>query len=80
MRATMLGMSWKFAKARELKQKHGRKTDWLARECGVETKSMRNMLRGSANPSRSVLLLMAQALECSVDDLSAEEPQTKKAQ
>lgn len=52
---------------------------WLAAQCGVSPVTMKqNYLRGIC-PPKSVLKLMAQALNCSVSELIHEEEAKAKA-
>lgn len=71
-------MSWRYEKARELIKKHGRRTDWLANQLGIEVRSLRNMLRGTSKPSLPVIKLMAAALDCSETDLQIEDGSDRK--
>ena len=67
---------WKFERALELLDKQGRTRKWLAEQCGIEITSLNHLLIGSRVPSRPVLLLMARALECKVEDLAPTEQKT----
>lgn len=62
---------WKALKAKELLDVQGRTRRWLAEQCGIELQSLNHLLNGQRNPSRPVLLLMAQALETTVEELEA---------
>lgn len=59
---------WNSGKARELLEQRGRTRKWLARECGVDVRSLNNMLLGR-KPGLPVIKLMAQALECEEGEL-----------
>lgn len=62
----------KTEKAKQLLEQEGRTRKWLAEQCGIELQSLNNILAGSHNPGRPVLLLMAQALETTVEELDPE--------
>lgn len=66
---------WNFELAKRKMKEHGRTTDWLARECGIEVTSLRNALQGR-KPSLSVIKLMALKLETSEEELLLQEPET----
>ena len=61
-------MTWKYAETKVLMKKRGRRTDWVADECGIEVTTLRNMLRGS-KPSLPVMKLMAIALQCDLSEI-----------
>lgn len=65
---------WNYEKAQSLLDQEGRTREWLAKKCGVEIGSLHQILGGHRNPGRPVLILMAQALKTTVEEL---EPQTK---
>lgn len=49
----------------------GRTIKWLAQQCGVKPHTVSSYLSGRRSPSPSVMILMAKALNCSVEDLTA---------
>lgn len=66
-------MKWRNDRAREQMRVHGRTPQWVADQVGVKVTSLRNMLRGGAKPSLSVIRLMAVALECTEEELLPED-------
>ena len=60
---------WNPARAKKLIELRGRTRRWVARQCGVEPKTFNHYLAGKRNPSMPVLMLMAQVLETTVQDL-----------
>lgn len=69
-----LFMSWNHERAKELIAIRGRTRRWVAEQCGLEVKSLNNILRGR-KPGRPVLKLMARALETTEGYLDGEEPE-----
>lgn len=67
---------WNNEFARQKLKEEGRTTEWLAKYCGMELTSMRNVLRGR-KPSTPVIKLMALALGVKESELA--EPKTKTA-
>ena len=50
-------------------KKEGRTRSWLAEKCGIKTATLGFYMRGDRVPSKAVLILMAQALNCHIEDL-----------
>lgn len=59
---------WNNELARQKLKDEGRTTAWLAKQCGLEVTSMRNVLQGR-KPSSPVIKLMALALGLKEADL-----------
>jgi transcriptional regulator with XRE-family HTH domain len=66
-------MMWNREAAIQLIKREGRTRDWIAEQCGIETESLNHILTGRRNPSRPVLILLANALKTSLESLSGEE-------
>lgn len=66
---------WKYKRAKELLENVGLTRKKLAELCGIEPQSLHNILSGNNNPSRSVLILMAQALKTTVEELEPDDVQ-----
>lgn len=62
---------WMAERAKELLNKEGRTRKWLASQCGIDVNSLKSILAGR-KPSRPVIKLMAQALNCSESDLDTD--------
>jgi transcriptional regulator with XRE-family HTH domain len=63
---------WKMNKAKQLLAKRGLTRKELAEYIGIEPQSLNNILCGNHNPSRPVLILMAQALHTTLEELEPE--------
>jgi transcriptional regulator with XRE-family HTH domain len=61
-------------KAKELIKRRGRTRDWIAKFCGIEVKSLSNILNGKS-PGRPTVKLLALALECDESDLYLQPPE-----
>lgn len=55
-----------------LLEREGRTVKWLAEKCGVKPHTISLYKSGTRNPSKAVLKLMAQALNCTEAELLSE--------
>lgn len=60
---------WNSARARALKQKKGLTTAFIAKECGIEPRSMSALFRGDRNPGFPLLILLARMLDTTPAEL-----------
>jgi transcriptional regulator with XRE-family HTH domain len=62
-------------RAKQLIKERGRTRAWVADQCCVSMDSFAAYMCGARQPSQPVLKLMAQALECEIQDLDDPQPQ-----
>jgi transcriptional regulator with XRE-family HTH domain len=63
----------KIKRARALMEREGRTPKWLAARCGIEPISLKHILAGRREPGRPVLILIAQNLNTTIEDLEGED-------
>lgn len=56
-------------KFKELVKEQGRRTDWLAMKCGIDTEAIRKYLRGDRAPKMPVIILLSQCLGVELSSL-----------
>lgn len=72
-RAKSTKREFKREKVKELLESEGRRTSWLANQCGINRVTLNHYLSGRTNPSLPVLKLMAIALDCDEGELWSED-------